>query len=133
MKQASHVSSDRAAKDVPRAGFSCASYLAGHTVHYVPVLKRAPQLTPVEATLEVKGDRLRLSLREMSSRVWSHNRFAVASLVEELGSTCFWFPTLSLARWTVPDVRHWVSLSLEPTGPCISVEEARLAEFDISN
>ena len=38
-------------KDIPRVGFTCGSYLAVHNVHYFPVLKRAPLLTPIEASL----------------------------------------------------------------------------------
>jgi hypothetical protein len=117
--------------DAPRAGFTCVSREPGHTVHYAAALKQAPSLVPVPATLHVHetDDDLGLEVDGETSPVWSHNPAALWALVEELGSRCAWYPTLQLACWPTADTRHWVHLSLEPVGPCMSAEGARRAEW----
>jgi len=130
MKQTSRISRQPEPKDAPRAGFTCASYRPGHSVHYFPVVKRAPQLVPIEAAVEVRASDLLLTALEGTQRVWSHNKVAVTDLIQQFGSSCLWYPTLGLACWPQPEVRHWVNLSTGPLSPCFSVEEAQLAELE---
>jgi hypothetical protein len=117
-------------KDVPRAGFICGSYESGHCVHYLPVMKRARDLTPLPAALQPRGDGWLLDVEGDEHAVWNHNDAALTEVVEQLGSACDWFPTLGLARWVDGGIRHWVSLSLEPISGCASVEQVRRAEID---
>ena len=116
-------------KDVPRAGFTCGSYLPGHCVHYIPVQKLVPDLIPVSASLQCQGDQLTLLIQNESSPVWTHNTDGVQEIIEDFGSECDWFPTLKFARWVHENVRHWVNLSLEPVSVCASVERVRRAEM----
>jgi hypothetical protein len=101
-------------KDIPRVGFTCGSYLAGHNVHYFPVLKRAPLLTPIEASLTSSPQILTLHDAAGPHVVHNHNPTAVGTLIDELGEECLWYPTLSLACLPSAGIRHWVNLSSEP-------------------
>ena len=117
------------ARDVPRLGFACGSYQAGHNVHYIPVLKLAPTLEPVPARLLVEGEELILEWNGHPVKVFHHNPAAVALLVDELGAHCEWFASLHLARWVHDDTHHWASLATEPVDACPSREDVQLAEL----
>lgn len=114
--------------DIPRVGFSCSLYLDGHSVHYIPVTRLAPTLEPVPATLRMDGDEITLVIDRHRTRVHSHNPAGIGLLISEFGAKCRWYPTLRLACWPRPTERHWVSLALDPIEPCISAEDAYLAE-----
>ena len=116
-------------KDVPRAGFTCGSYEPGHNVHYASALKRAPGLTPLSALLGHHDEGITLTASESVMRIWTHNEAAIWMLIEEVAARCAWYPTLGLACWITPDVRHWANLSLEPVTACFSTDEARRAEW----
>jgi len=117
------------ARDVPRLGFACGSYQAGHNVHYIPVLKLAPTLEPVPARLLIEGEDLFLERDAARVRVFHHNPSAVMLLVQELGTDCEWFTSLHLARWVRDDAHHWASLATEPVDACPSREDVQLAEL----
>lgn len=119
-----------AIKDVPRAGFSCGSYQDGHNVHYAPVVKAAPGLTPLPARIALREGTITLKLGEESTTAYNHNTAAIDLIVREVGSICSWFPGLSLACWTTRTERHWASLSLDPLSECFSAEQAHLAEIE---
>ena len=116
-------------KDIPRAGFTCASYEPGHNVHYASALKQAPDRTPLTAVLLREGERFILEVDGRRHEVWTHNSAAVWVLIEERDPACQWYPDLQLVCWVGQDGRHWVHLSLEPVTPCFSSEEARRAEW----
>lgn len=115
-------------KDVPRCGFTCSSHESGHTVHYISVTKQASGLKPIAAQVTVSTDGFSLSTRTMKANVWTHNPVALRALMGELGSDCYWYPTLHLASWHMGPSRHWVSLSISGASPCISLEEMRASE-----
>ena len=124
------TTSSRRIVDVPRAGYICASYSNGHNVHYEPVAKSAPSLTPKAARLELMDSGLALKIGCKRIPVFSHNPDAFWSLVTDFGSDCEWYPTLNLVCWLRPQERHWASLSLGPVSSCFSSEEAAKAEWD---
>lgn len=123
-----HVRATSSGPDRPLGGFTCQSYSDGHNVHYIPVLKIAPNLDPTDATITVDEDRILLTVESTTIEVQHHNPRAIATLVAENGSRCQWFPRLRCACWTRSGGRKWISLSLGPLTPCISAEEARAAE-----
>jgi hypothetical protein len=115
-------------QDVPSGGFSCGSYLDGHNVLYVPVMKLAPDLVPESARLRWKGDQLVLTTDSGSAVVHHHNPAGVRRLIGDFGAKCRWYPTLRLACWPRTGARHWVSLSLTEVTPCVSGEQQLLDE-----
>ena len=123
-------SSAPAPKDVPRAGFTCVSYLPGHTVHYIPVLKHSASRTHTPAQLVPTGDAFRLHIGDEAHLVQTHNPQALRQLIEDLGGACRWYASFNYACWPQRDVRHWLNLSLEGLTPCVSVEEGLLREWE---
>ena len=123
-------SSPRVPKNVPRAGFTCVSYLPGHDVHYIPVLKLSVTRSHAPAKLDFTGDSFRLQIADESHFVQTHNPEALRRLIEGRGGACRWYPSFSYASWPAGEVRHWVNLTLEELTPCISREEALLIEWE---
>ena len=130
MPPTSRESSTPTPKDVPRVGFTCASYLPGHDVHYIPVLKISATRSHSQAHLDFTGDAFRLHVAEETQLVQTHNPQALRELIQELGGDCRWYPSLNYACWPDGEVRHWVNLSLEGLTPCISRQEAIQAEWE---
>lgn len=122
-------SEDSTAKDVPRVGFICASYRPGHSVHYVAAMKHAPTLTPLDADIHAEDGTFALHAGDDVSVVLTHNPQGLRDLLDELGGSCLWYPSINLACWEGDGVRHWVNLSPDPVTPCISVEEMQFAEM----
>lgn len=118
------------ANSVPRAGFTCVSYLPGHDVHYIPVLKLSATRSHAPAKLDFTGDSFRLQIADESHLARTHNPEALRRLIEGRGGACRWYPSFSYASWPAGEVRHWVNLSLEELTPCISREEALLIEWE---
>ena len=106
-------------KHAPRVGYTCGSHWPGHNVHYTAVLKRSTDLIPLAADLEASGEAFTLRVEGETFRVHIHNVQALRDLIYELGASCWWYPTLSLAFWPTSEVRHWVSHSPEPLRPCV--------------
>ena len=117
-------------KDVPRVGFTCASYLPGHDVHYIPVVKLSPNRSYAPANIDFIGDDFTLRVEDDTRLVQTHNPEALRRLIQELGSACRWYPSFSYACWPDGEVRHWVNLSLEELTPCASREQALKAEWE---
>lgn len=117
-------------KDVPRVGFACASYLPGHDVHYIPVVKLSATRSHESATLDLGGDAFILRVADEANFVHTHNPQGLRGLIRDLGSACRWYPSFSYACWPDGEVRHWVNLSLEELTPCISREQALEAEWE---
>ena len=123
-------SSAPAPKDVPRSGFTCVSYLPGHDVHYIPVLKFSATRRHSLAQLAFSGKAFQLHIGDEVHVVQTHNPQALRQLIEDFGGACKWYPSLNYACWPHRDVRHWVNLSLEGLTPCVSVEEGRRREWE---
>lgn len=115
-------------RDVPRAGYICASYSDGHNVHYEVVMKAVPKLVPEAAMLEFNDGQVTLIVDGERLDVFSHNPVAFWSLIDELGSACDWYSTRNLVCWHQGKHRHWATLSLEPVQDCYSSDEAAKAE-----
>jgi len=123
-------SSAPAPKLVPRAGFRCVSYLPGHDVHYIPVLKYSAARSHAPAQLALSGDAFQLHFGGEAHLVQTHNPQALRQLIEDFGGACRWYPSFNHACWPHDGVRHWVNLSLDGLTPCVSVEEGRLREWE---
>lgn len=119
------------AQDIPRLGFTCGSYQAGHNVHYIPALKIAPDLEPVRARVSIgEGDTLMLEVGGERLQIFQHNVAGVELLIDKLGSACEWFSGLHMARWIAGGQHVWANFAPEPIAPCVSREAIQVAEAD---
>lgn len=119
----------RTANDAPRDASTCVSYLPGHHVHYIPVLRYSTTRAVAPGHLELTDDALRLIVGDERIPVHTHNAQALRELVDRLGGSCRWYPSLNYASWPDGNLRHWVNLSLSGLTPCVFRAEAQLREW----
>lgn len=111
--------------DAARADRPCSSYRDGHNVHWIPVLRIAQHRPWVDAELTVEDGRLVLAFGTERSIVRHHDETGVRLLIESLGSSIRWYPSLRYACWPGEEVQRWASLALGELQPCFPPEPAR--------
>lgn len=128
---ASHRNSaGQTVSSLPHGDVTCVSYLPGHHVHHIPVLRYAAERTFTAGHLEFTHDVLRLFVGGEAMPVSTHNTQALRELVEQIGGSCRWYPSLNYACWPDGNLRHWVNLSLAGLTPCVSQDKGQSMEWE---